>query len=82
MCRMTHGSGLKTADRREANYKLLCSSLDFPWITATELAHQRQLPPPPTRPIATLESKIKWPQHMEAAKQWFIFMTFDECFLI
>lgn len=78
---MTHGSGLKTADRREGNYKLLCSSLDFPWITATVLAYKLQLPPHP-RLSATLENKIKWPQHMEAAKQWFIFMTFDEWFLI
>lgn len=74
MCRMTHGSGLKTADRHGGNYKLLCSSLDFPWITAAVLAAPR--------PSATLENKIKWPQHMEAAKQWFIFMTFDEWFLI
>lgn len=76
---MTHGSGLKTVDRREGNYKLPCSSLDFPGITTTVLAYQQQRPP---NPNATLESKIKWPQHMEAAKQWFIFMTFDEWFLI
>lgn len=40
MCRMTQGSGLKTANRLEGNYKLPCSSLDFPWITATGLDAQ------------------------------------------
>lgn len=74
MCRMTHGSGLKTADQWEGNYKLLYSSLDFPWIMATGLIAAAS--------NATLENEIKQPQHMEAAKQWFIFMTFDEWYLI
>lgn len=74
MCRMTQGSGLKTANRLERNYKLPRGSLDFPRITATGLDAQ---------PLMLLsESEKKWPQHMEAAKQWFIFMTFDERFLI
>lgn len=67
MCGMTQASGLKTADRREGNYRLPCGSLDFPWITA---------------PMLLSENEIKWPQHMEAEKQWFIFMIFDEWFLI
>lgn len=74
MCRMTQGSGLKTADRWEGNYKLPCGSLDFPWITATGLEAQP--------PMLLYENEIKCSQHMEAAKQWFIFMTFDEWFLI
>lgn len=74
MCRMTQDSGLKTADRWEGNYRLLCGSLDFPWITALGLEAQP--------PMLLSENEIKWPQHMEAAKQWFIFMIFDEWFLI
>lgn len=57
MCRMTQGSGLKTADRWEGNYRLPCGSPDFPWITATGLEAE-----PPKL------SGIKWPQHMEVAK--------------
>lgn len=68
------GSGLKTADRWKGNYKLPWGSLDFPWITAMGLKAQS--------PVLLPENEIKWPQHMEAAKQWFIFMTFDEWFLI
>lgn len=74
MCRMTQGSGLKTADRWEGNYRLLCGSLDFPWITAIGLDAQPSM--------LLSENEIKWPQHMDTAKQWFIFMIFDEWFLI
>lgn len=74
MCRMTQGSGLETAYRLEANYRLPCGSLAFPRITATGLG---------ARPALLLsEREIKKRQHMEAAKQWFIFMIFDEWFLI
>lgn len=74
MCRMTQDFGLKAADRWEGNYRLLCASLDFPWITAT--VHEAR------PPMHLSENEIKQPQHMDPAKQWFIFMIFDEWVLI
>ena len=49
---MTQGSGLKTADRWEGNYRLLCGSLDFPWIMATGLGAQ-----PPNAPLCERNKK-------------------------
>lgn len=65
---MTQGFGLKAADRWEGNYRLLCGSLDFPWITAIGYEAQPQ--------TQLSENEVEWPQHTDPTKQWFIFTIF------
>lgn len=51
-------------------------------LSGFSLDHSYSMGPKAQPPMLLPENEIKWPQHMEAAKQWFIFMTFDEWFLI